>query len=338
MARGEDQDETPGGDSFLDIVANIVGILVLLVVVVGVRAGRAVTAPPESAPHTEQIVEDAKHAIREALLSRQDVQELIEQTVFSQAETALREKVREELASFVAHLRAELDAERAELSQADRETFDRSADLAKAHLEVQELSRRQLALLGAEPSTDTERIEVDPTPIVRERVEDEVWVRLEEDRVAFLPMEDLKRELDYQVDAIRAALGSTSGGSATVERVVGPVDGFALRCLFQRRQVNTPQGALIVTGLRAARIETQGDPPTETVDNAILAGSDFLARLEGVDPKKTVITVIAYPDSFDALPEFESNLRERGFRVAKALQPEGKPITFSPNGQTTVLQ
>ena len=33
------QDQAPGEDSFLDIVANLVGVLIILVVVVGAKAG-----------------------------------------------------------------------------------------------------------------------------------------------------------------------------------------------------------------------------------------------------------------------------------------------------------
>jgi hypothetical protein len=70
----------------------------------------------------------------------------------------------------------------------------------------------------------------------------------------------------------------------------------------------------------------------------VQAGSQLLSRLDLVDPKKTVVTLITYPDSFDVLPQLEKELRERGFRVAKSLQRAGKPIAFSPGGKRTVLQ
>ena len=41
MAREKDDDIEFGSDSFLDVVANIVGILIILIVVAGIKAGAA---------------------------------------------------------------------------------------------------------------------------------------------------------------------------------------------------------------------------------------------------------------------------------------------------------
>ena len=118
----------------------------------------------------------------------------------------------------------------------------------------------------------------------------------------------------------------------------GPVDGFLLRCVYARRRVSTPNGTLTFAGLRAAQLEPYGLPVSEEIDEATAPGSRLSSRLADVDPEKTVVTVIAYPDSFDALPDLESALQERGFRVAKALQEAGKPITFGPGGRKALLQ
>jgi hypothetical protein len=42
-----------GSDSFLDVIANVVGILIILVVIVGVRAGQAPVQPPHMKPEPE---------------------------------------------------------------------------------------------------------------------------------------------------------------------------------------------------------------------------------------------------------------------------------------------
>lgn len=340
----DEQEEMPGGDSFLDIVANIVGILVLLVVVVGVRAGRqvAIVTQVETVDH-EQVIEEAKAAIHDAMLNRQDVTQLLEQAILSQAESTLRNQVRDELATYVATLRSELDAEREHLSVNDRRTFDTHNQLAQAQLELEKLARKQVSLIAADTGPEIEQIEFEPTPIVRERVKEEVLLRLEADRVVFLPLDELKQELEYGMANIRNMLSSASGDEASIERLVGPIDGFALRCLFTRRIVQRPEGTMIVGGLKVARLEPQAGlygegPTTESIEEAMRAGSRLLSRLDRVDPKKTVITLITYPDSFDVLPQLEKELRERGFRVAKSLQRAGKPIAFSPGGKRTVLQ
>ena len=56
MKRTEvEADQMPGQDSFLDVITNIVGILILLVLIVGLRTSRAVhsTSEQQSAEHAK---------------------------------------------------------------------------------------------------------------------------------------------------------------------------------------------------------------------------------------------------------------------------------------------
>ena len=58
-----------GQDSFLDIVANLVGILIILVVVVGAHAQSAWTAPATKAEEWQQVDElqrDVQDAAKQA--------------------------------------------------------------------------------------------------------------------------------------------------------------------------------------------------------------------------------------------------------------------------------
>ncbi|MEE3364827.1 MAG: hypothetical protein VX304_04215, partial [Planctomycetota bacterium] len=64
--------QTAGDDSFLDIVANIVGILIILIVVAGVRASRApVELPAESSQsvaEVEPVVEPVAEPVAEPVV------------------------------------------------------------------------------------------------------------------------------------------------------------------------------------------------------------------------------------------------------------------------------
>ena len=68
----------PGQDSFLDIVANLVGILIILVMVVGARAKDAMLrgdASPTATPQTASDLRSTKHAevsVRDELESSVD--------------------------------------------------------------------------------------------------------------------------------------------------------------------------------------------------------------------------------------------------------------------------
>ncbi|HUG90744.1 MAG TPA: hypothetical protein VML55_07925, partial [Planctomycetaceae bacterium] len=61
MSRRTEADPGVGSDAFLDVIANIVGILIILIVVAGVRVSRApvaVVAPPESSAATPEVQGD----------------------------------------------------------------------------------------------------------------------------------------------------------------------------------------------------------------------------------------------------------------------------------------
>ena len=334
----DDIDDTPGGDSFLDIVANIVGILVLLVVVVGVRAAGSVEMPETSTQiDREAIASEEKKAVRDALASQQDVARLTKQISIAKEESWMKDQARLTLAGLAKQLRSDLDAERAKLDEQDKAAYDQNNRLAQAHLELEKLAQEELSLMAIE-APEQETIEFDSTPIIRERVKDEVFLRIVNDQVAYLPITELKQEFERNLNSVRNALASQPGDYATIERVVGPIEGFTLRCIFQRQIVNTPQGASIIGGLAIARLEEYGSHHSEPIDSAATEGGYIHQRLAAIDPKKTVVTLAIYPDSFDVVPEFEQALRKQGFRVAKSLLREGARITFSPNGRETMLQ
>ncbi len=343
MRRGgrnqEEQDETPGGDSFLDIVANIVGILVLLVVVVGVRAGRQIIMPPPVAVEDTTAMEaETEQILRKLRVEQQEISKMAQQAELSSKESLLRDEARLDLALYIEKLRQEIADERSQLTESDRRSYEIGNQLAQARLQLESLTREQIVLTSNTDSEEAEPIYFDPTPIIRERVTEEVMLRLKEDQLVYLPMEELRDELSRDIASIRNSISSEAGAEVLLERRVGPVEGFTLRTLFGTKRSTTPQGVVQQTQLVVARLEEQGNLRAEGIDALADPLSHIASKLAEIDPKKTVVTLVVYPDSFDKLPEFEQAIRERGYRVAKALQREERPIEFSPSGRTTKLQ
>ena len=66
----EDQAEAPGQDSFLDVVANLVGILIILVMVVGAQAGRGLSAREATQHSTPSPATDSVNATSAAEVAR----------------------------------------------------------------------------------------------------------------------------------------------------------------------------------------------------------------------------------------------------------------------------
>ncbi len=338
--RPGDIDETPGGDSFLDIVANIVGILVLLVVVVGVRAGQEVLEPVEEVAklQTEELKQVLHNKTRKIQSTYQDSKRLAAQLGNTLDEIELRNQTREELAYYIATLKEELKQEREKLSANDRRTYELGNQITQLEIELEKLTSEQLALAGNLQEPLSEEIYFDPTPIVHSQVEDQIMLRLKDGRITYLPMDELYEEFARNRGDLRNQLSRQRGRKAMIQMNYGPLEGFLIRAIFGFQTVTSGGSVYQQASLVVARLEEQGVTRSEAVESLLEPGSPLTTRLEKINPRETVITLVAYPDSYAELPEVEKKLRQRGYQVAKALQEAGEPIEFSPNGRSTVLQ
>ena len=72
-------DQMPGQDSFLDVITNIVGILILLVLVVGLRTSHSVhDAPDQQLAEQARGEDELRQAYRKAMDSERDVRDLVQ--------------------------------------------------------------------------------------------------------------------------------------------------------------------------------------------------------------------------------------------------------------------
>ncbi|TWT87604.1 hypothetical protein Mal64_31460 [Pseudobythopirellula maris] len=334
----EQQDDSPGGDSFLDIVANIVGILILLVMVVGLRAAREFEAAPVAQTEVERVTAaDLRKAKDRALRERREFERLVLAAKRTEAESRLLEADRVEMASYIAELDSELEKERAALSESDRRSHDTSTSIAHAQLRLEELMRKRVSQVVVEQETET--IECYPTPIAQGVVEDQVMISLEGNQISFLPIAGFVDQIERAIGSVRAELMNSSGMEVVAERRLGPVEGHYLACRFKRQTINVPgRGMMAIGGMERCTVVATPSVQRTPADLATEPGSPLMQRLEGIDRDATVVTIIAYPDSFESLAKVERSLKEHGYRVAKTLQRAGQPISFGPNGRETVMQ
>ena len=336
----ENSDETPGGDSFLDIVANMVGILILLVVVVGVRAGQQVLEPIEKQPElkTAELKKSLQSKARIIKASYNKGLKLASQLGITQGEIELRNESREELAIYLETLKAEIKQERESLNANDRRTYELGNQIAQLELAIEELSSEHLALTSNDQETETEAIYFDPTPIIRSEVEDQIMLRLRDGQVTYLPMDELYGEISRGRAALRNQLSRQMGSEAMIQMDYGPNEGFLIHVIFKIQTVSNGGSVYRQSSVVVARLEEQGVARSDSIDSFLEPGTPLTTRLSQIDPKQTVVTLITYPDSYGELPEVEKRLRENGYQVAKALQRADEPIEFSPQGRSTMLQ
>ncbi len=334
------QFDEPGQDSFLDIVANLVGILIILVMIVGVRAkdamvqSKSVAATPvkdETARRTAVAIAQQTAANIEA-----DINDIGRKVNLASRSLSAYEKERQQIDLLTVRLQQRLDEETKNLADVDRQRFAQQAEAQRLQQQLEDLTRRRAAVQAAgRPRNELEHI---PTPLAKAVFNKEIHFRLLNGRLAYVPLdvlqERLKAEAPNKIWKLRDADEFTE--------VIGPVDGFRMRYTLRkaRKLRHTPQGPVAATHaeLKAFTLASVSDRIGETLTEALQPGSDLAGRLADLDPERVTITVWVYPQDFRGFRSLKTFLYERGFRTASRPLPAGEPIQGSPNGSRSVAQ
>ena len=333
-----------GQDSFLDIVANIVGILILLVVVVGVRASQHIDKTVTLKESAHEPARDAGSpvakvwpAMQQVLGSQRDLKELIRQMINVRQEALLRDEERLQLNTYVAAVEQELEKQRSELSREEQHDFDLRRELHDAQNTLNELTRKQVALLTRAP--EVEELENIPTPLAQTVSGEEVHLRLAGGRVAFIPLDDLLSELRNHAERNFWQLRDRN----SVVSTVGPLGGFRLRYRLEKKRYavrgisgTRQQGSLVQ--LTRWELLPEVLEIGEPLKQALQPNSDLMHVLKGHRPQSTTITVWTYADSFGEFRELRQGLFSLGFGIAGRPLPDGIRIGGSPSGTKSVTQ
>lgn len=326
-------DDMPGQDSFLDVVANIVGILIILVMVVGVRAANT----PSEAPPSDVTARAAENSRLHAQALITDLDALEEQAYLLQGDVAARRLEREQLDMLAVAAEKELERRRERLDADVQRDFDLRRSLADAQADLARLTSERIAVAASAPKTVT--IESLPTPLSSTVKGREVHFQLLGGRVVLIPLERL---LDSLKLAMRQNMWKLENNSQLTD-VVGPIGGFRMRYALQRFQVpmqtqlETGRGGSIVQLVRWELLPVSamlGEP----VDIALSPGSAYQRALASVDPRETTVTIWTYPDSFQDLRRLKKELYDQGIPTAARPMPEGLQIGGSPFGSKSAAQ
>jgi hypothetical protein len=341
-----DESEQPGQDSFIDVVTNIVGILIMLVMVMGLRTSKSVESGEladarvaSTAPMPDVSEEELQAAVQDAVSKGTDVRKLVGRVVQVREETLLRREERGYLATFVAEVQQDLERRRAELSEKDRQDFDVRRRLADAQQTLDELTREKVSLVTRMPETDITEVECLPTPLAQTVSGTEVHLRLAHGHVAVIPLDRLRKEFETQAERDVWRLRNQDDVVSTV----GPIDGFRLRYRLAKDRVTVQQQPGIEQQATVVRFvvwellpaSTQLGEPT---DQALLPDSDLRRTLHELSPDSTTVTIWTYPDSFTDFRKLKQTLFEMGYATAGRPLPQGVLIGGSPHGTKSAAQ
>lgn len=328
--------EAAGNESFLDVVANMVGILIILVMVVGLRVKNVpITAALPGAASAEQAELAARRAAEESL--RADVLALAGEIQRLDEETAARQQQRDLLATAASALEQKIDACRRRLDEQSRADFDLRQSVADSRQRLEQIRQRRMEV----EETPAEPIVVEnyPTPLSETVDGEEAHFQLRAGRVALIPLEALLTR--FRSDAQRQVYKLL--GQPELTDTLGPEAGFRLRYTLERVDVSPEMAMATGRGGSYARLKRWTLIPAsgqlgEPLDAALAEGSEFRRALTGFRPGRTTITLWTYPDSFEAFRQLRAMLYQQGYAVAGRPLADGSPISGSPDGTKSAAQ
>lgn len=366
-----------GSDSFLDVIANIVGILIILIVIAGVRVSQAPpklktppaapasidVPPPLETPAPVEAESYEPDPIMADVAPESDPDtppeplppllpppELIARAQELEAEIAAITAQSKNLGESLANsnrIQAELD-QRLQTARSlieDRQS-DMNASTARDAQQKQDLAltRQALARLLAQvvaaekESPPVEKLQHRITPVSRTVLGRELHFRLEKNRVAEVPIEALVERLKEHIERRKDWIVKTRQHKGQV----GPINGFNLEYIIGVEVISDLEQLRSGIGgfrmsMRYWEIHPEETLRGEPADVALSQGSKFYQALLSAG-SDTTLTFWVYPDSYPLYRKLQHFAHAQGFPVAGRPLPDGVAISGSPNGTKSASQ
>ena len=365
-----------GQDSFLDVVSNIVGILIILVVVIGAQVKHGLMhAKQEAREHSAQT----------------ETQELppLEMDVAVPAVAPAKPSVAVGNEAKILEKQKALDAKAKQLAGLETKLRDAQAQTDKVQAEMLDLDMQQQRLDAESSVLLAERAQLgtylEAVRLQMESLQSEEDVKKRELlqlHTKRLEQEELLKKLKTRQDALAAA--AKNGGPKMIEHketpIIRTVDTQEFHFIVQdscvlfvpldillkeyERKIQQVSSSLLATGKRTdiigpmdgfslyAEAKLSGQQlavfwklqtPSvqeqgETLTRALRPDSRFQHYLSKLEAGKDVLTFWIYPSGFDTFLELKKAASRQGFAIASRPLPEGTPIAGSPFGQQSVAQ
>ncbi len=316
-------------DSFLDVVANVVGIILRLILIawVGARSYKVVVPTPTPELTQEEIAEipdpqdplapELERQRRELAETQAKLLEQLKEWQKTQQDSTL---TAEELSRLTGRM-SEIESNRKafeEITQKEAEYLRRAALSSE---EIRERSKRAIeeieALRKAPPSKKSLRYR---TPVSHELQTEELLFECRGGRISFIDYGKFKSEIDAVIRD-----GDKLRDSDRYTGVTEPAGAFRLRYTLE------VEGYPRQIGI-SWEVEPMAVARGETLEQALAPDSEFRRITESVEPKITAITICVYPDSFPLYRKLRDYLFERDLVVAGRPLPEGVPIAADRRG------
>ena len=337
MARRRRDTDPPSHDSFLDIVANLVGILIILIMVVGIQAKSAmVTVSIQEKKPEEKKKPDAATPKKVSKGITANLHAVEKQIRDHQAHAKIREAERNKTLQVITAIRRSIDQERKSLQDDERNQFDKNRKLIRGRSQLNQLVQQTISVRNAKiPAIKVEHL---PTPKAGTVFGRELHVRLKQGLVCFVPLQALVDRMKAQLPEKFQKLRRQN----VVHEVIGPIDGFKMKYTLTigmaRRETRYGPQTQKIGQFSMAELIPVRSSMGEPLERALTSGSQLDQRLRLRNPRKTTVTVWVYPDSYAEFRRFKVQLFKRGFLVAARPLPQDQKIGLSSNGSRSAAQ
>jgi hypothetical protein len=316
-------------DSFLDVVANVVGIILRLIIVAW-AAGRSYHGPPPPAPPqlptfdepvalpepTDPLSPELENERRALALAQA---RLLEETRTRETVHRQRAAAEGDLTTLVSR-RNEL--EKAAKSLKPEDTHRPALSLAEISSRSKQITEEIAALKQAPSLKQTLRYR---TPVSQALQTEELMFECKAGRVTLI---DVSALIDEAGRTVRAK-GDALRNMWDIEEVTPPVGAF---CIHFRVERDTASSNLKLTEWF---VEPLVSDRGESADLALAPGSAFRKVADSLDPQQTAITFWVYPDSFALYRKLRDYLHERDMVVAGRPIPDGVLIRSTRHGSAS---
>jgi hypothetical protein len=334
MRRKNREEMAVGEDAFMDTIANLVGILIILVVIVAARGYS--TAKIQAKAEADETIEQLTAPKLIATQLDRDLESQLWELRNYEEELILRSAERMTLVDGV-HLTEQAIKERLQgLDNAAAQDIQSQTALSELERELAELLKQS----GNLPPSEVDVIALQhlPTPMAKTVFGKELHVMIRDNLVTVIPW-------DVLIEALKQQVQYTVSRNSQRDQIVGnlgPIDGFMMRYRLLSRSGIMSDGRNAGMGRMVELEKFELDPTpeiiTETVAEALRAGGRLRAELDANRSQQTTITVWVYPESFREFRKLKELLFREGFLCAARPLPENMRIGASPRGSSSSAQ
>jgi hypothetical protein len=329
-------------DSFLDVVANVIGIIIRLILVAWVGA-RTYTSAMQFSDEDPPPPPNLSAALPPPRGSDDPLAGKLElaKRELEDARAGLLEKIHNlEGAKETTRLtRAELDKLARKNQEIEREqhVLEKELEAKGRKVQLASLKLDGLRKRGQEVALQIKKLrELAPrikelkyhAPVSRVVDSDEMFFECRSGKVAFIDMPAFMHEIKNNSEGIIDLLRT----DYKVRRVTGPVGAFRLQYFFERERGLLESATNFRYGLTGWVVEPINAGRGEDTKTALAPASEFHRIADAIDPNQTVVTFWVYPDSFEIFRALRDYLYERDVEVAGRPLPMEAPIAASRNG------